>query len=100
LSLAQPAAFSCYLLAKERLPTKAPDSNIVADGAQRLRDARDYPSVRARLLADAMRRCDEDLKRASLVGRVWLKAKVRREVHAELKKIFPPSAFHAAASQK
>lgn len=69
-------------------------AKIVADGAQRLRDAKDCVAVRQRILLEVRRRYDEEKKGASLWRRVALEVKIRREVAAEMKKEFPTQALY------
>ncbi len=71
-------------------------SKIVADGAQRLREAKVYPEIRKHLLIEVARRFEAEKKSASFWRRLWLEAKIRREVSGELKKQFPPAALHIA----
>ena len=75
------------------------ESKIVADGAQRLREAKDYSLVKRRILGEVRRRYDVEKRKASLWRRLWLEFKVRREVSAELKKAFPPAALHVVPTK-
>jgi hypothetical protein len=79
---------------------KDSDSKIVADGMRRLREVKDYPAVRKRMLADVACRYKEEKKRASFWRRLWLEVKVRREVRVALQKEFPPSALYIATTTK
>ncbi|MFT3781532.1 MAG: hypothetical protein QM790_05895 [Nibricoccus sp.] len=76
---------------------KEPKSNIVFDG-RRLREGEDYTAVKRRLLLEVQRQHEDELRRASFWQRLWLRVKMRREVHAELKKQFPPAALHFVRS--
>ena len=75
---------------------KDSESRIVADGAQRLRDAKGYTELRKRMLAEVARRYEGEKKSASFWRRLWLEVKIHREVRGELKKEFPPTALHIA----
>lgn len=73
---------------------KDSESRIVADGAQRLREAKGYPESRKRMLAEVARRYEGEMKNASFWRRLWLEAQIRREVREGMKKEFPPTALH------
>jgi hypothetical protein len=66
---------------------------IVADGLQRLRRAKKWRAVRARLLAEARIRRREELGGASTLRRIWLEWEIQREVHARMGELFPDSAL-------
>lgn len=68
--------------------------NIVADGPQRHRDASDYWAVRKRIRDEIALRYESQRKHASTWRRLWIEFTIRREVSAELRKIFPPGALH------
>jgi hypothetical protein len=75
-------------------------TKIVADGPERLREAKDFAAVRRRLLADVAKRHAVELQGAPLLRRLWIAAKIRREVRRELKNVFPPGALHLAATRR
>jgi hypothetical protein len=76
---------------------KNSDPRIVADGAQRLRDAKGYDARREELRAEYARRHAAELQAASGWRRLWLEAKIAREVREALRKEFPPGALHVAS---
>lgn len=71
---------------------------IVADGAQRLREAKDYSAARRRILSEVRGRHRAEVKNASFWRRLRLEVQIRRETRAELKKEFPPAALYIAAA--
>ncbi len=71
-------------------------SSVVADGPERLRAAADYAAVRQRIVAEVRQRHRAEPGSASFWREVWLAVKIRREVQAELRKVFPPGALHVA----
>ena len=73
---------------------------IVADGAKRLRATRSYATMQAQLLAEHTKRHESELRGASLFRRLWIEAKVRRTVKAELRKLFPPGCLHVALARR
>ncbi len=75
---------------------KNSDPKIVADGAQRLRDAVGYDERRKKLRAECARRHAAEMQLAPWWRRLWLEAKIAREVRAALRKEFPPGALHVA----
>ena len=78
----------------------ASGTRIVADGAKRVRESRTYASARERLLAEHTKRHAAELQGASLVRRLWIEAKIRRAVKAELRKLFPPGSLHLASPRR
>jgi hypothetical protein len=75
---------------------KISDPRIVADGAQRLRDAMGYEARRKELRAEGARRHAAELRAAPIWRRLWLEANIAREVREALQKEFPPGALHLA----
>ena len=75
-------------------------SKIVADGAQRLREAKDYPAVKRRITLEVRKRYSDVTQKASYWRRLWLEVKIKREVHAELNREFPPAALHISPTSK
>lgn len=75
---------------------KNSDPRIVADGAQRLRDAKGYDARRQELRAEYVRRHAAELQSAPLWRRVCLEATITREVREALRREFPPGALHFA----
>jgi hypothetical protein len=73
------------------------EGGIVADGARRHREARDYQAIRARILAEVTRRFASEQAKASFWQRLQLAVKIRREVHAQMQREFPPGCLHIAA---
>ena len=69
-------------------------SHIIADGLFSRR-SKEYVATRGRLVAAARVRYAQELKDASIFGRIRLELKIEREVRAELRKIFPPGALYA-----
>jgi hypothetical protein len=72
------------------------DSKIVQDGAQRLREAKNFFAMRRRLMVEVSRRYEAEMKNTSFWERLWLRVRIHREVSAELKKEFPSAALHIA----
>jgi hypothetical protein len=77
-----------------------PVSKIVFDGPERYREAGNYVAVRRRILDEVTQRYREETTRAGFWGRLWIEAKIRREVRAELKKLFPSAALHVSHAVK
>ena len=73
---------------------------IVADGLSRLRRAKDYGAVRARLLTEARSRHGEEIKVVSFWRRIWLNLRIEREVQAELDKMCPPGAYYVVGQSQ
>jgi hypothetical protein len=70
---------------------------IVADGRERLREAGGYEDERRCLRAELARRVEFERANVSWWKRLWLEVRLRRAVHTELKKKFPPGALYVAA---
>lgn len=75
----------------------ASQQRIVADGDRRYREARDYKSVRMRVLTDVSRRYERERANASFWRRCWIELLIRREVRAHMKREFPAGSLHLAA---
>jgi len=70
---------------------------IVSDGPQRYREARDYDSIRRRMMLEAELRYEGLMRGASIWRRIWIAVAIRCEVRAKLKEMFPPGSLHLAA---
>jgi hypothetical protein len=79
---------------------KTPESRIVADGADRLRRANNYPAMRAAIRAEVALRYESEKADAPLWRRIWIEYKIHREAAAELRKHFPPGALHVTAAPR
>jgi hypothetical protein len=79
---------------------KGSDSEIVADGARRLRVSGDYAEAKRRITAEVKRRFEAEKKSASLWRRLWLVMMIRRQIKGELDKLFPPAALHFARTAR
>lgn len=67
---------------------------IVADGAERLRQAKDRPQ-RRRQIADEVRRAQESRKVGATLWQRWqIEWEIRREIRRRLDAEFPPAALH------
>jgi hypothetical protein len=67
---------------------------IVADGLERLRRAKKFGVIRARLLAEARMRCADEMKGASSWRRIAILWRTQREVDEQMEKQFPGSALY------
>jgi hypothetical protein len=71
---------------------------IVADGAERLRNAGHFAAERRRVSAELARQNESAANAKYFWQRFWLQLKVRRAVRAEMQKRFPPGALHVHIS--
>jgi hypothetical protein len=80
------------------IPMKPPESNIIADGPWRHRQAQKqrFSMVKRRIASEVRHRHEEELRQASFWQRLWLEAKMRREIATALKQEFPPGTLHLA----
>ena len=73
---------------------KAPQSNFVADGADRLGTAKNHREVKKRLLSEVRQRYAAQKMPTSFFGSFRLEFRIRREAAALLEKEFPSTALH------
>jgi ABC-type phosphate transport system auxiliary subunit len=73
---------------------KAHQLKIVADGAERLRTAKNHREVKQRLLSEVRQRYAAQKMPTSFIGSFRLEFQIRREVATLLEKEFPSAALH------
>ena len=73
---------------------KAPQSKIVADGAERLRTAKNHREVKQRLLSEVRQRYAAQKAPTTFWGIFQLEFRIRREVATRLGREFPSAALH------
>ena len=69
-------------------------SKIVADGAERLRTAKNHREVKQRLLSEVRQRYAAQKMPTSFIGSFRLEFRIRREVATRLGREFPSAALH------
>jgi hypothetical protein len=67
---------------------------IVADGRERLQEAKDASAVRQRIAAAVRDEFQKEFSSASFWRRLWLRMKIRREIRTRVNREFPPDALY------
>jgi hypothetical protein len=67
---------------------------IVADGRERLQEAKDASVARQRIAAEVWDEFQEEFSSASFWRRLWLRVKIRRELRTRMDREFPPDALY------